>query len=90
MAKRKGALQTVIVKKTLAPTRSRARQEARKHADRIYTSRETGTSFRFRQRPPKCFQKSSYRTECIRRGSVCLVYGQLKAKMRDRKECRRS
>lgn len=84
----RGALQTVIVKKTAAPTRAAARRMAKRHADQLYTSRETGTSWRFRQRPPACFVKGSFRTRCIRKGKVCLTYGTLKRSVKDRKACR--
>ena len=55
-------LQTVIVSKDVARTRAKATKVARKFANRIYTSRETKTSWRFRQRPPKDFVQKSFRT----------------------------
>lgn len=82
------ALQTVLVRKFAAPTRSKAVQLARQHADRIYTSRETRKSWRFRQRPPACFVPESFRTKCIRDGKVCLVYGELAKGASKRKGCR--
>lgn len=88
--KKTGALQTVIVKKSYASTKRKATAEAKKHADRIYTSRETGTSWRFRQRPLKCFSRGTFKTKCIRDGKVCLTYGTLKKAMKDRPECRRA
>ena len=80
-----GATQSVIVKTTRARTRTQATKVARKHANRIYTSRETSTSFRFRQRPPSCFL--TLRTKCLPNG-VCLVVGKLKRGARSRRSCR--
>jgi len=71
-------LQTVIVSKETAKTRKAAERVAREFANRIYTSRETATSWRFRQRPPEDFRKDSFRTKKID-GGVSLVYGTLKA-----------
>lgn len=78
-------LQTVIVPKGLAPTREEATEIAREHANRIYTSRQTKDSWRFRQRPPADFKKGSFRTFKVPgSGGVSLVYGDLKAsKMRN-------
>lgn len=72
-------LQTVIVSKKVAKTRAGATKVARKYANRIYTSRETKTSWRFRQRPPKDFVQKSFRTFPVP-GSpgISLVYGTLK------------
>lgn len=71
-------LQTIIVQKSVASTRKKAERIADKHAKRaIYTSRETGKSFRFRQRPPKDFVKTSFRTVKVEPG-VSLVFGTLK------------
>jgi GNAT superfamily N-acetyltransferase len=70
-------LQTVIVEKSVAPTRAKATEIARGYANRIYTSRETAKSWRFRQRPPKDFVPRSFRTRKIPRAGVSLVYGQL-------------
>lgn len=84
---RKWATQSVIVKKSHPRARGRASAAhvARKFADRIYTSRETGTSWRFRQRPPDCF--SSMKTVCPK-PDVCLVTGRLKRGARSRRSCR--
>jgi hypothetical protein len=71
-------LQTVIVSKETAKTRKAAERVAWEFANRITTSRETATSFRFRQRPPEDFRKGSFRTKKID-GGVSLVYGVLKA-----------
>lgn len=72
-------LQTIIVQKSVASTRKKAQKLADKHAKRaIYTSRETGRSFRFRQRPPGDFVKSSFRTVQVEPG-VSLVFGTLKS-----------
>ena len=74
-------LQTIIVSKDLAPTRSKAERIARRYANRIYTSRETSGSFRFRQRPPKDFKKKSFRSFPLpNEPGVVLVYGDLKRK----------
>lgn len=74
-------LQTVIVSKSRTNDRDKAREIARKHADRIYTSRETSESFRFRQRPPDQFDQKSFRTFKVPgEKGVSLVYGQLKNK----------
>jgi len=76
----KANLQTVIVSKDRAATRAGATKVARAHANRIYTSRETDTSWRFRQRPPTDFVKGSFRTFTIPgEAGVSLVYGELKA-----------
>lgn len=77
--------QTVIVRKSRARTRTQAEKLARKYADRIYTSRETKTSWRFRQRPPSCFL--TMRTVCFDNG-VCLVVGKLKRGARSKRGCR--
>ena len=78
-------LQTVIVKKSFDGqdrTREDAAEIADRHAKRaLYTSRETSTSFRFRQRPPTDFIKSSFRTKNIGDG-VSLVFGRLKRGMK--------
>lgn len=85
---RTGAKQTVIVKKSVAKTRSAAAKVAKKHADRIYTSRETKDVWRFRQRPPGCFQEGSMRTWCKPGNGVCIVYGTLKKGAEKRKACK--
>lgn len=77
-------LQTVIVSKKTAKTRKAAERVAREFANRIYTSRETATSWRFRQRPPEDFRKGSFRTKKID-GGVSLVYGTLKPSARKKK-----
>jgi hypothetical protein len=86
----KRVLQTVLVKKSAAPTRAAAEKLARPHADRIYTSREDKNYWRFRQRPPGCFTEGpfTYTTKCIRNGKVCLVYARLKKGAEARKACR--
>lgn len=72
-------LQTVIVSKDVAKTRAKATKVARKFANRIYTSRETKNSWRFRQRPPKDFDQKSFRTFPVPgEKGVSLVYGTLK------------
>ncbi len=93
MARRKdGALQTVTVKKKLAPTRKAAKSIVKEMKHRTYTSRETKGEWRFRQRPPGCFVKGSYGTKCfnkygVKRG-VCLIYATLRAGAKRRKACR--
>lgn len=81
--------QTVIVKKThpAARTRAAAARVARPFADRIGAPRETGTSFRFRQRPEACFAAGSYRT-ARPTPHVSVVYGEVKRSARRRKSCR--
>lgn len=75
----KDNLQTVIVSKSRTKSRSKAEKIARKHASRMYTSRETKSSFRFRQRPPKDFVEGSFRTfQVPDEEGVSLVYGDLK------------
>jgi hypothetical protein len=74
-------LQTIIVKKKQGRRtldRDSAQKVADKHAKKaIYTSRETGQSFRFRQRPPSDFVDDSFRTAKLG-DHVSLVYGKLK------------
>ena len=81
------AKQIVIVKKAVAPTRARASKLARRHADRITTSKETGSSFRFKQRPTSCFIDGTYRTAKLPNG-VSIVYGVLKRGAQNRKSCK--
>lgn len=81
------AKQTVIVKKAVASTRKKAARIARPHADRITTSRETGVSFRFRQRPTDCFIDGTYKTAKLPNG-VSIVYGVLKRGAQNRKACK--
>lgn len=72
-------LQTIIVSKKLAKTRERAERLARPYARRIYTSRETNTSWRFRQRPPSDFSKKSFKSFPLpNEPGIVLVYGKLK------------
>ena len=73
------AKQSVIVKKShpSVDNRSDAKRVARKYADRIYTARETSTSFRFRQKPPSDFQKGSFRTQKVNK-NVSIIWGKLK------------
>lgn len=74
-------LQTIIVKKSAGKsslTREDAQEVADKYAKKaIYTSRETGQSYRFRQRPPSDFVKGSFRTVKVGEG-VSLVRGELR------------
>lgn len=78
-------LQTVIISKDIAKTREAAAKVAREFANRIYTSRETKTSWRFRQRPPDDFRKGTFRTKKIQDG-ISLVYGTLKASAKKKKK----
>ena len=72
-------LQTIIVSKDLAKTRKKAKKVAEPYARRIYTSRETGTSWRFRQRPPSDFVKGSFKSFPLpQEPGIVLVYGKLK------------
>ena len=72
------AKQSIIIAKTHASDRDKAKEVARGFADRLYTSRETSTSYRFRQKPPAHFVEGSYRTKSIPKKGVTIVYGQLK------------
>ena len=69
--------QTIIVKKTVAKTRKQAAALAKPHAERLYTSRETSQSFRFRQRPPEDFKPKTFKTIQVEPG-VSIVIGKLK------------
>jgi ATP-dependent DNA ligase len=69
--------QTVIVNKSIATNREQAQAIAKQFADRLYTSRETGQSYRFRQKPPEVFKDGSFRTSKVAPG-VSIVYGKLK------------
>lgn len=72
-------LQTIIVSKEIASTRNRAEKLARPYANRIYTSRETKGSYRFRQRPPSDFKSKSFRSFPLpQEPGIVLVYGDLK------------
>lgn len=71
------AKQTVIINKSLATDRKSAKGLAKMYADRLYTARETGPSFRFRQLPPDKFVEGTFRTFKPKEG-VAVVYGQLK------------
>jgi len=72
--------QTVIVKKGkgCAKDRAEATSRAKKHGT-TKTVRETGDSFRFRQRPPKDFDQKSFRTIAVSK-CVSYVVGHLKGK----------
>lgn len=71
------AKQTIIVPRELAADRKSAEAIARQHADRIYTSRETESSFRFRQRHPDRFDSSTFRYWKHPSG-VGIIFGKLK------------
>ena len=70
--------QTVIINKRIASDRESAKAIARGFADRLYTARETGQSYRFRQLNPNKFDPKSYKTFKPQEG-VSVVYGKLKA-----------
>jgi len=82
-------MQTVIVSKDHpeVETFEDAVAVARDYADRIYTSRETSTSFRFRQRPPSCFVKGTFWQESPEPG-VFLTYGILRPGMTKKASCK--
>jgi hypothetical protein len=72
----KYVLQSVIVKKSKKiGSVAKAMRIAREYADRIYTTRETASSFRFRQRKVSDFDK--FRSKKIN-NYITLVYGRLK------------
>lgn len=81
------AKQTVLVKKTSARTRRAARRAVKPYVDRISKVEETGSSFRFVQRPVSCFVKGSYRTAMLPNG-VSFIYGVLKRGAQNRKACK--
>lgn len=84
--------QTVIIKKDHpnAPNRKAAMKVAQYHTGRASkTIRETGTSFRIRQRPPACFVPGTFRTKCRgKKKLVCVTYGHLKPDAKKRQSCR--
>jgi hypothetical protein len=61
------AVQTILVSKSVAKTRSGAAKVAGKYG-RVYTSRETDNYWRFRQRPPEDFKKGGYSTKKVAKG----------------------
>lgn len=70
--------QTIIVEKNARiDTREEAVQIAKKYADRIYTSRETDSSFRFRQISPTKVDPDTYKTFHPKPG-VAIVTAELK------------
>jgi hypothetical protein len=71
------AKQSIVVHKTSGLTRDKAKEIARPYADRLYTARETGESFRFRQLPPSKFERGSFRTKHMS-GRVAIIEGKLK------------
>ena len=90
--KREGVLQTVIVRKEVAPTRKEAKRLVKKYfKKRTYTSRGTTNTWRFRQRPPDCFSVF-FGQKCIPirgvKNGVCLLYGKLKKDASKRKSCK--
>lgn len=68
--------QTVIINKAFAKGRAKAKALAKPFADRLYTARETGQSYRFRQLHPDKFVPGTFRTFKPTEG-VSIVYGQL-------------
>lgn len=85
---RSRAKQTVIVKKSAAKSRKEAAKLADKYADRVYTSRGTKNTWRFRQRPPECFVPRTLKTWCKPGNGVCVVYGTLKKGADKRNACK--
>lgn len=72
-------LQTIIVSKSIAGDLGAAEGLARPYARKIYTSRSTSASWRFRQRPPSDFVKNSFRSFPLpNEPGIILVYGKLK------------
>lgn len=71
------AKQTVIINKSMSKDRIGAKSLAKPFADRLYTSRETGSSYRFRQLPPDKFIPGTFKTFKPKEG-IAIVYGQLK------------
>lgn len=71
------AKQSVIVSKEIVKDRVSAEAVAKKFSDRIYTSRETAPSFRFRQINPSKFESGSFRVFKPKPG-VSIIYGKLK------------
>jgi len=70
-------VQSIIVKKSNPKVHSRLdATRIAKHYGPIRTSRETSTSYRFRQVPPTEFVKGSFRTKKV--GKVTMVLGRLK------------
>lgn len=69
--------QTIIVSKSVVKTRKQAAKLAKPHATKMYTSRETSTSFRFRQRKPSDFKSNTFITAKVAPG-VSVVLGVLK------------
>ena len=62
-------IQTVIVSKTKAKTRAAAEKIAEKLlGKKVKTSRETETSFRFRQFPPEEIVKGTIGTKQVKQG----------------------
>ena len=73
------AKQSIIIDKEHEPDRDKAKELARKFADKIYTSRGTKSQWRFRQRPPGLFVEGSFRHAKIKPG-VSIIYGQINEK----------
>lgn len=71
------AKQSIIIDKSYESDRGKATELAKQFADRTYTSRGTGTQWRFRQLPPSRFIEGSFRHKKIKPG-VSIIYGQLK------------
>lgn len=73
------AKQSILVSKNIAQERDDAKEVARKFADKIYTSRGTSKTWRFRQRSPKLFIPGSFRVAHIKPG-ISIIYGQIDEK----------
>lgn len=73
--------QTYIVPKALAKTVDEAAKIVKAMGGKVTTSRETGESWRFRQRPPEKFVAGSFKTfEVPQSKGVVIIFGSLKGK----------
>lgn len=72
----KAEVQTVILSKQEFPTLKEAKNWCKNHDFKVYTSRETSTSWRFRQAPPDDFVEGSFRTKNISAG-VSIIIGRV-------------
>ena len=66
-------VQTIIINKSIARSRATAMAIARKHISRIYTSRETNDSYRFRQFDPAQAVKGTYATKSLGNGITIIL-----------------
>jgi len=75
---REGNLQSIIVSKDKAKSLDEAKKIAKDVGATHLQADETDSSYRFRQRNPTDFVKSSFRSKPIEQKGVTLIYGQLK------------